>query len=64
MKGDLDCSTQTNRLVPIARDQTYTLLSHAKSRKKLKLLNFKPSYIEVSGEALKELNRMRAYKIY
>ena len=30
MKGDLDRSTHTNRLVPIAQCQTYTLLSRAK----------------------------------
>ena len=52
MKYGLDCSTQTNRLVPIAQDQTYTLLSRAKSRDKVKLLNFKSSYIKVIGEAL------------
>ena len=48
MKGDLDCSTQTSKLVPIAQSQTYTPLSCANSRFKVKLLNFKQSYIEVN----------------
>ena len=60
MKGDLDCSAQINRLVPVAQSQTYTLLSCTKSRDKVKLLNFKPSYIKVNDEALKEINQMRA----
>ena len=56
MKGDLGRSTQTNRLVPIAQDQTNTLLSCPKSTDKVKLLNFKPTYIKVNDEALKEAN--------
>ena len=52
-KGGLDLSTQANRLVPIAQDQTFTLLSHAKYRDSLKLLNFKPSWIKVTGKAIK-----------
>ena len=62
MKGDLDFSSQTNRLVPIAQGQTYTLLSRAKSRDKVKRLNFKPSYIKVSDKAFKEMNRMKTWK--
>ena len=49
MKSDLDRSTHTNRLVPIAQCQTYTLLSRAKSRDKVKLWNFKPSYKKMNN---------------
>ena len=52
MKGDIERSTLTNRLVPIAQSQTYTLLSRAKSRDKVKILYFKPSYIKANEEAL------------
>lgn len=52
MKDDIDRSTLTNRLVPIAQSQTYTLLSRAKSRDNVKILHFKPSYIKANEEAL------------
>ena len=64
MKGDIDRSTLTNRLVPIAQSQIYTLLSRAKSRDKVKILYFKPSYIKSNEEVLKEMSRIRAKAMF
>jgi len=65
MKGDLNRNnekkTKTGKeyLVPISQGQLYTLLSRAKSRDKLLLLNFEPDHIKVNLSALEEMNRMR-----
>lgn len=64
MKGDIDRSTLTNRLVPIAQSQIYTLLSRAKSRDKVRILYFKPSYIKSNEEVLKEMSRIRARAMF
>ena len=53
MKCDLDHSTKTNRLIPIAQGQTYSLLSCAKSKGKVKPVNFITSHIKINDKALK-----------
>ena len=70
MKGDLDRTTQ-NQLqsgkkykVPICQGLLYTLLSRAKSRDKLKLLNFEPDQIKVNQPALHEMDRMRKESVF
>ena len=57
MKGNLGHSVNSNK--QISSNILNTLLSPVKSRGKGKRLNFKPSYIKVIGNALKELNWMR-----
>ena len=64
MKGDLGYSTQTNRLVLIAQGQTCTLLCCTKSRNKVKLLNFKPSYVKVNEKELKETSQVRVETMF
>ena len=65
MKGDLNQSTDKysrsgeEYKAPIGPGLLYTLLSRAKSRDKVKLLNFKPDHIKVNEAALEEINRMR-----
>ena len=67
MKGDLDRTTQNKSAykkksaykIPICQGQLYTLLSRAKCREKVQLLNFEPDHIKVNKPALEEMNRMR-----
>ena len=59
MLGDLDTSTGKTKPAPINQGQFYTLLSRAKRRDQVKLLNFKPEYIKVNKSALEEMERMR-----
>ena len=65
MKGDLDQTTQSGKgTVPVNQGQFYTLLSRAKSRDKVQLLNFKPDHIKVNKPALIEINRMREESLF
>ena len=64
MKCDLDHSTKTNRLIPIAQGQTYSLLSCAKSKGKVKPVNFITSHIKINDKALKEINRVRTEAMF
>ena len=60
MKGDLDQTSQSGKgKAPVNPGQFYTLLSRAKSRDKIQLLNFDVSHIKVNQAALKEIERMR-----
>ena len=60
MKGDLDQTSQSGKgKAPVNPGQFYTLLSRAKSRDKVQLLNFDVSHIKVNEAALKEIERMR-----
>ena len=58
MQGDLNrftgkkIATGKNYQQPISQDQFYTLLSRAKSRDKVLLLNFEPEDIKVNGVSL------------
>ena len=61
MKSDLDSSTQAKSS---AQCYTCNLLKCAKSRDKVKLFNFKPSYIKDDYEALNEINWMRAKTMF
>ena len=60
MKSDLDSSTQAKSSDGTAQCYTCNLLKCAKSRDKVKLFNFKPSYYE----ALNEINWMRAKTMF
>ena len=72
MKGDLDRTTQNKSAykkksaykIPICQGQLYTLLSRAKCRDKVQLLNFEPDHIKVNKPALEEMNRMRNDSIF
>ena len=65
MQGDLNRSTGKktatgkNDQQPISQGQFYTLLSRAKSRDKVLLLNFEPEDIKVNESALDEMISMR-----
>ncbi len=59
MKGDLDTSTGKTRPCPVAPGLFYTMLSRAKSRSGVKLLNFTPDKIKVNQKAVAEMERMR-----
>ena len=70
MKGDLNRSTGKisksgkEFKTPIGPDLLYTLLSHAKTRDKVQLLNFEPDNIKVNEPALEEMHRMRRESIF
>ena len=49
---------------PISQIQFYTLLSCAKSRDKVLLLNFDPEQIKVNESALEEMVRMRQESVF
>ena len=53
MKGDFDCTSENNKpdAVPINQGAMYTILTHAKSRDKLKLVNFESGHIQVNTAA-------------
>ena len=60
MTGDMDQTTgKGNRKAPVSAGMFYTLLSRARSRDKLKILNFKESHIKVSQAVVQEMERMR-----
>ena len=60
MRGDLNQTSRNETCsVPIGQGMLYTLLSRAKSRNKLKLLNFKESQIRVNKYAVAEMERLR-----
>ena len=60
LSGDLDqTSRNAKRSVPISKGMLYTLLSRAKSRDKLQLLNFEERHIRVNKHAVREMRRMR-----
>ena len=70
MQGDLNWSTGKktaagkNYQQPISQGQFYTLLSRAKSRDKVLLLNFEPENIKVNESALDEMVRMRNESLF
>ena len=70
MKGDLNRSTGKKSSLgkeykqPISQGQFYTLLSRAKSRDKVLLLNFESENIKVNEPALEEMDRMRKESIF
>ena len=70
MQGDLNRSTGKktatgkNYQQPISQGQFYTLLSRAKSRDKVLLLNFEPENIKVNESALDEMVRMRNESLF
>ena len=70
MKGDLDQTTGKKSRsgkeykAPISQGQFYTLLSRAKSRYKVQLLNFEPDHIKVNVPALEEMDRMRKESVF
>ena len=61
MSGDLNQTSRSgNRLAPIGQGMLYTLLSRAKSRDKLQLLNFDAErHIKTNKSAVVEMTRMR-----
>ena len=60
MSGDLDQTSKGKNPAPMSKGMLYTLLSRAKSRDKLQLLNFdKDRHIKTNTRALDEMNRMR-----
>ena len=65
IKGELSRSTCKKTATgktyqqPISQGRFYTLLSHAKRRDKVLLLNFDPEQIKVNESALEEMVRMR-----
>ena len=66
MKGDFDRTDKygkTNR-VPINPGAAYTILSRAKTRDKLQLLNFEAQHIKVNNLALQEIQRMRKNAVF
>ena len=70
MQGELNLSTGKktangkNYQQPIYQGQFYTLLSHAKSRDKVLLLNFGPEDIKVNESALGEMFQMRNESLF
>ena len=70
MQSDLNRSTGKktatgkNCQQPLSQGQFYTLLSRAKSRDKVLLLNFEPENIEVNESALEEMVRMRSESLF
>ena len=70
MQGDLNQSTGKKAATgksyqqPISQGQFYTLLSRAKSRDKVLLLNFEPENIKVNESALDEMVRMRNESLF
>ena len=70
MKGDLDRRTEKRSTLgkqyqaPICQGQLYTLLSRAKCRDNLQLLNFEPDQIKVNLAALEEMHRMRKEALF
>ena len=70
MQGDLNRSTDKktatgkNYQQSISQGQFYTLLSRAKSRNEVLLLNFEPEEIKVNESALDELVRMRNESLF
>ena len=70
MKRDLSRSTGKKTATgktyqqPISQGQFYTLLSRAKSRDKVLLLNFDPEQIKVNESALEEMVRMRQESVF
>ena len=70
MKGDLDRTTKKHSesgkqyKVPICQGILYTLLSRAKSRDKVQLLNFESDHIKVNTPALEEMDRMRKESLF
>ena len=70
MKGDLNRSTGKKSssgkeyMQPVSQGQFYTLLSRAKSRDKVLLLNFEPERIKVNKPALEEMDRMREESVF
>ena len=59
MSGDMDGSTKGKRANSVIAGMLYTLLSRAKSRDKLQLLNFEEKHINVNTAAVREMERMR-----
>ena len=60
MTGDLDTTTQGGkRPCPISKGLVYTLISRARSRDKIRILNFHPDKIKHNDKALEEMERMR-----
>ena len=70
MKGDLSrytgkkTATDKTYQQSIHQGQFYTLLSHAKSRDKVLLLNFDPEQIKVNESALQGMVRMRQESVF
>ena len=70
MKGDINRSTGKKTKTgkeyqqPVSQGQFYTLLSRAKSRDKVLLLNFEPEHIKVNRPALEEMERMREESLF
>ena len=57
MKSNLDRSTGKGRVCPIVQGVFYALLSRAKSRDKVKLLNFTPDMMKVNQAVIIEMRR-------
>ena len=70
MQGDLNRSTGKktatgkNYQQPIPQDQFYTLVSCAKSRDQVLLLNFEPEDIKVNESALEEMVQIRNESLF
>ena len=70
MQGDLNRYTSKktargkNNQQPISHGQFCTLLSRAKSRDRVLLLNFEPEDIKVNESALEEMVRMRDESLF
>ena len=70
MQGDLNRSSgkktamEKNYQQPISQGQFYTLLSRAKSRDKVLLLNFELEDIKVNESALEEMVRMKKESLF
>ena len=70
MQGDLNQSIGKKTAIGknyqqlTSQSQFYTLLSCAKSRDKIFLLNFEPDEIKVNGSALEEMSQMRNESLF
>ena len=66
MLGDLNRKTgdDSNYKAPVLEGQFYTLLSRAKCRDKIKVINFEERHIKVNKRALEEMKRMRQESVF
>ena len=66
MKGDFDRTSKNGKpnTLPINQKAVYTVLSHAKSRDELQLINFESEHIKVNNNTLQEILRLRKHYFF
>ena len=66
MKGDFDCTSKNGKpnTVPINQGAMYTICSCAKSRDKLKLVNFELGHSKGNTAVLQEILRIRQETLF